>query len=100
MLDLKTKGNILEQKYYDNITPLFNNYEELSAYITFNKLLPYNREDISKVLLVGHSPKVRTDTSISETLDLNYGNNLKRYITREILSPLRIKIEECSAKKM
>lgn len=28
MLDLKTKGDILEQKYYDNIIPLFNNYEE------------------------------------------------------------------------
>lgn len=71
--------------------------KELSPSMTFNKLLPFNGKGISKVLLLGHSPKVRTTTSISETLDLNQENNLRRYITNEILHPLNIQIEDCSA---
>ena len=69
----------------------------LSIHITFKKLPPYNGDNQTKVLILGHSPKVRTKTSISVTLDLNQDNNLSRYINKEILFPLGIKIKECVA---
>jgi len=71
--------------------------KNLSSYLTFKKLPPYNADKQTKVLILGHSPKVRTITQISITLDLNQDNNLKRYIKKEILSPLGIILEECSA---
>jgi uracil-DNA glycosylase len=74
-----------------------NENKNISSYITFNKLPPYIGENQTNVLILGHSPKVRTLTSISVTLDLNQNNNLSKYINKDILFPLGISIKECIA---
>jgi hypothetical protein len=48
-------------------------------------------------LLIGHSPKVRTSSRISTTLDLDEDRQLRRYVHREVLGPLEIELESCLA---
>jgi len=65
--------------------------------MTFSKLPPFKGGQTSSVLLIGHSPKVRTSSRISTTLDLDEDGQLRRYIRGEILEPLDIELESCLA---
>ena len=49
------------------------------------------------MLLLGHSPRVRTTSRIAVTLDLDARRNLARYIRTEVLHPLGIPVEACAA---
>lgn len=65
--------------------------------LTPQKLEPFGADDERYVLLLGHSPKVRTSSEIDTTLDLNYDRQLKRYIVNEVLTPLGIDLSVCYA---
>ena len=51
----------------------------------------------AKVLILGHSPTVRTSSKISVTLDLDKNSILQRYILNEILEPLGLDLKDCVA---
>lgn len=70
---------------------------KIAPYMTFSKLPPFEGGQNSSVLLLGHSPKVRTSSRISTTLDLDEDRQLRRYIRREVLEPLSIELKWCSA---
>ncbi len=69
----------------------------INHFITYTKLPPFIAERNGSVLILGHSPRVRTKSEITVTLDLNRQSNLKNYIVGEILHPLGIKLEQCTA---
>jgi uracil-DNA glycosylase len=71
--------------------------KELSTAVTYRKLPPYIGSNDPKVLIIGHSPKVRTNTIIDTTLDLNNNRNLKSYIVNEVLMPLGLSLADCAA---
>lgn len=69
----------------------------LCSQLTFEKLLPFVGSDFRGVLLLGHSPKVRTRSIIDTTLDLNMPRQIQRYIINKVLAPLGIELEWCAA---
>jgi len=69
----------------------------LARQLTFLKLPPFVGKDYRGILILGHSPKVRTASSIDTTLDLNMPRLLRRYIVNSVLEPLGIELEECAA---
>jgi len=71
----------------------------IGSFFSYDKLPPYELANNATVLIIGHSPKVRTNSQskITVTLDLNRGSALKEYITEMILSPLGIALEVCAA---
>lgn len=86
--------------YFDEHVILCENCisdEAIAPCMTFSKLPPFEGSQNTSVLLLGHSPKVRTSSRISTTLDLDEDRQLKRYIRQEVLEPLSIELERCSA---
>jgi hypothetical protein len=69
----------------------------IREFLTFTKLAPFIGDAEARVLLLGHSPRVRTSSKISTTLDLADDRQLKRYVVREVLSPLGIELHTCYA---
>lgn len=69
---------------------------ELNQHFTYEKLPTYG-DGSNDCLIIGHSPKTRTKSKISMTLDLNREKNLYRYICNEVLVPLGLCIENCAA---
>ena len=69
----------------------------IAPYITYHKLAPFVGGANPKVLLLGHSPRVRSSSRIAVTLDLDARRNLTRYIRNEVLHPLGIPLEACAA---
>ena len=74
--------------------------KDLIQHITFDKLPPYLGFGKHRVLIIGHSPKVRTSSEISVTLDLNRRRRLRQYIVDEVLFPLGIDLDCCIATNM
>jgi uracil-DNA glycosylase len=70
---------------------------EFAEHLTLKKLPPFIGGDQAKVLIIGHSPRVRTRSNIQVTLDLDSERQLKRYIVGDILSPLGLSLDQCVA---
>ena len=89
----------LDEYYHAHVEPCRDcgQVTELDGYITYRKLPPFMGTSSPKVMLLGHSPRVRTNTEIDVTLDLNNERNLTRYISTEVLAPLRISMKLCAA---
>lgn len=71
--------------------------QTIGGFFTYQKLPPFSGGKNSKVLVIGHSPTVRTRSTITTTLDLNKNSLLRKYIANEILTPLSIDPEVCAA---
>jgi len=69
----------------------------IKDFIKFVKLPPYIGSNQANVLILGHSPTVRTNSKITVTLDLNQNSVLLRYILNEILEPLGLDLKACGA---
>lgn len=76
-----------------------SNDSDIGSFLSYQKLPPYDENYNAEVLIIGHSPRVRTTSQgvINKTLDLNREGRLWKYITMEILSPLGITLKECAA---
>lgn len=70
---------------------------DISSHLKYEKLPPFVGKLSKSVLILGHSPKVRTDSEIIVTLDLIDESILKKYVTECILNPLGIELEQCVA---
>lgn len=85
--------------YFDNVVSNCNvcsKNNDLNKFITYKKLPPFE-SDKKEVMIIGHSPTVRSSSKITVTLDLNRKSNIYRYINSEILEPLGITIDICYA---
>ena len=70
---------------------------EIKDFFKFEKLPPFIGSNQAKVLILGHSPTVRTNSKITVTLDLDKNSILQRYILNEILEPLGLSLKDCAA---
>jgi hypothetical protein len=69
----------------------------IADFLAFTKLQPFIGVSERRVLLLGHSPKVRTSSKITTTLDLAEERQLRRYVVGEVLTPLGIDLQSCYA---
>ena len=69
----------------------------IAGFLTFAKLEPFVGAADKQVLLLGHSPKVRTSSKITTTLDLTEHRQVRRYVVSEVLAPLGIDLQCCYA---
>lgn len=69
----------------------------LAPWITLEKPVPYQMRPESNVLIIGHSPSVRTPKEITTVLDLDRHDRLYRYLVREVLEPLGLNLAQCAA---
>jgi uracil-DNA glycosylase len=69
----------------------------LAPWITLEKPAPYQMRPESNVLIIGHSPSVRTPKEITTVLDLDRHDRLYRYLVGEILEPLGLDLKQCAA---
>ena len=69
----------------------------IAGFLTFTKLEPFVGAGDKRVLLLGHSPKVRTSSKITTTLDLMEHRQVRRYVVTEVLTPLGIDLQSCYA---
>ena len=69
----------------------------LAPWVTLRKPEPYQVQSESTVLIVGHSPSVRTSKDIRTVLDLDRRDSLYRYLVYEVLEPLGLSLERCAA---
>lgn len=69
----------------------------LAPWVTLRKPVPYQVQSESPVLIVGHSPSVRTSKDIRTVLDLDRQDSLYRYLAYEVLDPLGLNLEQCAA---
>lgn len=101
--ELSMPGNLGKLKEYfdEHVLPcrLCSSDATIGSFFSYEKLPPYGVGNNATILIIGHSPKVRTNSQpkITVTLDLNRESALKKYITKRILSPLGIALEECAA---
>ena len=93
--------NRLKEYFDEYIVPCHECSKDacIKSLLSYEKLLPYSVSNNARVLLLGHSPRVRTKSQsvINTTLDLNRESSLWRYITKDILTPLGIALKECTA---
>ena len=90
-----TIGQYFEQTIFS--CELCRKDPQLETLVTYEKLLPFVGSQNIQVLLIGHSPKVRTSSKISVTLDLTEDRQLRRYIENEVLQPLGLGLQHCVA---
>ncbi len=69
----------------------------LARWVTLQKPVPYQVQPESTVLIVGHSPSVRTPKGIRTVLDLDRHDRLYHYLVGEILEPLGLDLRQCAA---
>jgi uracil-DNA glycosylase len=69
----------------------------LAPWICLRQPAPYQPRPESPVLIVGHSPSVRSPKEIRTVLDLDRHDWLYRYLVGEILAPLGLELEQCAA---
>ena len=69
----------------------------LALWVTLQKPVPFQVRSGSAVLIVGHSPSVRTAKEIRTVLDLDRQDNLYRYLVNEVLEPLGLRLDQCAA---
>ena len=88
-------------EYYSNCVEKCNfcrKSDDISKFITFQKLPCFiGGAHKHNILIVGHSPAVRTGLKPTVTLDLNNDGRLSQYVTKEILDPLGIELNDCVA---
>ncbi len=72
-----------------------NTVSEIAGLIEYSKPLSFYGSSNPRIMLVGHSPAVRTKTKAAYVLKMNQPNlPLYKYITEMILTPLNIDISE------